>query len=82
MTKEELERLCSEAEATYRRLGIADPGILVKVYRRCKGRTARICRGLAGEVVFWGDRINPTIVRVKCVDIRRFLESLEVTHEF
>jgi len=65
MTKKERERL-----------GLRGPGILVKVYRRCKGRTVRICRGLSGKVVFRGDRINPAIVFLKYADIRRFLENL------
>ena len=72
-----LERLCSEAEETYKKLGIPNPGIQVKLYRRCKGKTARIFPGLSGKVVFWGDRANPSIVFLKCSDIRKFLERLK-----
>lgn len=78
MTLRELQEMCERTERIYAEKGLpGEPGFQVAIHRACNGKRARIAPGLYGEIVYWGDKQNPTIAIVKCKDVRRFFKKFE-----
>lgn len=54
------------------------PRINLKLWRRCKSKTARVAKGVVGQVLQHGDgRISPSIVQVDALDLERYLRMVQ-----
>lgn len=49
---------------------IGDVAVSLRLYRACGGKKAMIVPGLLADVLYWGDRENPSVVSVKNVVVR------------
>lgn len=74
MTIVDIMKLAGDAEDGYRKAGLdpKDAGVTLKLYRECGGRKAVILPGLLAHVVQWGNKVHPSIVILKCKDLREW----------
>lgn len=52
-----------------------EPGITLKVNRKCKGERCRLCQGVTGKIVFWGE--DHVIAVFLLQDIEKVLDESE-----
>lgn len=76
---EDLAIMCDEAE---RNTHFGEPILVFRLPRKCRGKTARVFKGVTGTIVEWGDsKENPTVVTVKTKDIRRFIADKQSSNQ-
>jgi hypothetical protein len=73
MTISDLLAECTRAEEWHaQNAPTLEPQFSIKIFRRCKGRTARIIPGLTARLVQWSDGDHPVCVGfLRCADVRR-----------
>ena len=73
MTNLELKAACDRAEALAFDLGLEEAAFCVKLARVCKTDNPAVLPGLFGKVLSHGNKQTPTVVRLRCDDVRAWL---------